>query len=106
MNDTAEEPRKERPHKSNRTEELYFHFHHATEQKGIVVQGGTVFFRREGTLWYGNVARCSLSDQFCRQKGRTVARRRYFNSKADGWNFCTGEEKPNYELAYDMYEAF
>lgn len=44
---------------------------------------GTVFVRLEDEGWFASVALCIKADQFSRRVGRTVARRKYMNSKGE-----------------------
>lgn len=100
------------PHRSIKpgVSEMFFHFQ---EEKGVVyklgrkeIAGGTVFFRQEkpGDVWIGAAAHCSARDQFCKERGRTVARRRYLQGDPDHFRFDKFEgEKPTYEVAKALY---
>lgn len=91
--------KKTHPYKSTTHEERYFHVCPAVQKfPGIdsPVSHFTVFarFEKDGLMpprdslkkgwygpvgWYAAIAYCSAEDQFSREKGRQVARRKYFN---------------------------
>jgi hypothetical protein len=90
------------PYRSTTHEEIFFHFNHLTHERFV---GGTVFARYEVNMplrlndgWYMSVALCNRHDGFSREKGRQIARRRYFQR----WNIWHGPEKPTYEQAFEV----
>jgi hypothetical protein len=70
--------RKEHPHKSTTNREAFFHIRDEND-----CMFATVFFREEqktdGTKqWEASASLCHENDQFSREVGRNVARRKYF----------------------------
>lgn len=95
--------------KSTTHEELFFQIKEPFVNNGREYSRATVFFRNEGSvaspLWFGSVAKCSANDQFCKKVGRSLARRRYFNSIEKDANAVFGplHEKPTYDNALALY---
>lgn len=81
------------PHKSTTHAERFYHITEGPAR-------GTVFMREEPAgIWTASAAVLSETDTFNRRKGRTVARRRFFN---EGGYACS----PNYESAQNVLRAF
>ena len=86
---------------STSNDERFFHIRNAKPRRHSS-DNGTVFFRKEDDgRWYAAVARCSISDQFCRKSGRQHSRQRYFR---DPENRCSVEH-PGYDVALAIYLA-
>lgn len=70
------------PRSSTTHNEMLFHVRLQGHPK---FQAKTIFARREGdeesSPWWASVAYCVHGDQFVRQRGKTVARRHYFQDK-------------------------
>lgn len=64
------------PRKSTTHDERFFHV--PVTEFSPLYSHVTLFFRKEEFGWRWAYALCSRADQFCRKRGRTVARRRYF----------------------------
>lgn len=90
------------PHRSNTHREMFFHVVGA--EMLAPYRGATVFFREEaGGGWNAAVSLCSPGDDFCRRRGRTIARRRYFNMAHGPQYHRHGLATPTYSDA--MYQA-
>lgn len=90
-------------HRSTTTPERFYHIKepHA-DAKGKTYKAGTVFMRQEpGCGWLATVARCSVNDNFCKQTGRVVARRRFFKEGRPMHEVRT----PSYEEALRIYKS-
>lgn len=110
-----------RRHISKSNNEQYYHFRRPVtktvrdfnkatgkvEERTITQQVGyaTVFFRQEAPRdtaqpdesWFASVALCDHRDQFCKQTGRNVARRKYMS----GQQIPVGQ-KPTFEIAKNL----
>lgn len=66
-------------HQSTTHKEMFFHVRCTPELWGY--SGGTVFARQDPNsgIWGVSVAICSAADQFSHARGRTVARRKFFD---------------------------
>lgn len=92
------------PHRSTTHKEMFFHIQYDPALAPFL--GATVFAREENGTWYASTALCSPHDDFCRRRGRTVARRRYFLAKMRGSAvqvrpICK-DGKPTYEQAQTL----
>lgn len=98
------------PHKSTKegVTELYFHIREPhVSKKGKRFKAATMFARSEGEgNWFMSIARCSEGDNFCKASGRSIARRKLFNSanKADS-DFAWLKDKPTYDYAVALYKS-
>lgn len=105
-------PERSHPHKSTTNVEKFRHIKMPLHMNGKDFLGGTVFFRYEKQpeglepILYASVARCSDSDNWCRQTGRVVSRRRYFSGKRVGnpLNNLLGDSSW-YDLAVQIYRG-
>jgi len=61
--------------KSDTHDERYVH----VLVDGMLANKATVFARQERGLWWASVAFCSREDTFSKKRGRTVARRKWFD---------------------------
>lgn len=79
--------------RSDNTPERYAHIKVVHSK----VTYATVFARKVGNVWRVSVAFCHKADQFCRQTGRNVARRKFF--KHGGGDFGLPE---GMDFSYDL----
>ena len=84
------------PHKSTTHEERFYHF--TAGLRGF--NGGTVFARKEGDNWFVSTSLCHYLDQFQRRRGRTQARRRYFQKPTSRQLY--GQEPPSKDGAFNV----
>ena len=87
-------------HKSTTHQEMYIH----VREPIFRWSGGTIFARLEQDGWYYSAALCLASDQFSRRIGRTIAHRKYFQTKPERFALNIASfEKPNYEICKAAY---
>lgn len=65
------------PFRSTTHEERFYHLKGENDY-WRVKRNVTLFARKENGMWHGCIAICHTNDAFCRRRGRTVARRKYF----------------------------
>lgn len=81
-----------RRHLSTTNNERYYHIEGDLKDKNssyTMDRRATVYFRQttnrdeaiEGQDWEASFARCHVNDQFCKARGRTAARRKFFSGK-------------------------
>jgi hypothetical protein len=112
-----------RSHISKTNNEQYYHFRRPVtktvrdfnkttgkvEERTVTQQVGyaTVFFRQEvprnaaqpDESWFASVALCDHRDQFCKQTGRNIARRKYMSGHQ-----IPIDQKPTFEIAKRLAE--
>lgn len=93
------------PHKSTTTPEKFFHFPdlqlwadvvHDNSRK-YTPKAATAFCRKVQDRWLVSFAFCHPNDQFSRARGRTLSRRKFFQSPV---NINVGTE-----ISYDIVET-
>lgn len=77
-------------HLSSTTPERFYHVHTSDGRRA------TVFFRQQDESWTAAAAVVSTPDNFCRKRGRSIARRKWFAGK----NVTTAE--PSYDEAVSV----
>lgn len=89
-----ERQKRSHPNRSTTHEERFYH----------VEQDGTVFFRKEDDgYWYASVVIRDDRDPFIRSKGRSEARRKYFNHKRKRIKLVS-LTLPDYQPSYEVAE--
>jgi hypothetical protein len=90
----------QRKHISSTHNERYYHIPLSNSH----VARATVFFRQNGPRnlspggeWEASIALCDERDQFCKQIGRNVARRKFFSKNYQ--RKAVGFATPDYETA-------
>lgn len=91
------------PHRSTTTFERYYHMRDLDvtyDNRDRVVTDATFFVRQDKDgKYYLSVAECDSRDQFCRKRGRTIARRKWFQ----GRRIPIAEEGINFETILYKY---
>ena len=97
--------------KSTTTPELFFQIREPhTDKKGKEYRAGTAFARtRKNGDWNVSLVRCSKEDNFCRKQGRTIARRKWFDSvdthAAVDTSLPQFSQAPTHEQIVALYKA-